>query len=164
MKVLERILTTEGVQALLDICIGPELDSRGKERTAQESVSKERVVERGALQKQFHRTTNPSDSLRAGLRTDQGIAHFSPLQHAWQTGCSPRMGTGARGQQHDEAVPGRWGFGNGTNGEKMECHPKLHRRLVISCQQNYCLRATVPKSALKPLDRPWQKALCPTHS
>jgi hypothetical protein len=30
MTCLERILTSKSVQALLDICIGPELDSRGK--------------------------------------------------------------------------------------------------------------------------------------
>jgi hypothetical protein len=35
MTCLERILASKSVQALLDLCIGPELDARGKDRTEQ---------------------------------------------------------------------------------------------------------------------------------
>jgi hypothetical protein len=50
MTCRERILTSKGVQALLDICIGPELDSRGKDRTEQNAAGKESEANRMAEQ------------------------------------------------------------------------------------------------------------------
>jgi hypothetical protein len=41
MTCLERLLASKSMQALLDLCIGPELDSRGKYRTEQKAVYKE---------------------------------------------------------------------------------------------------------------------------
>jgi len=38
MKVLERVLTPEGVQLLLDLCIGPELGSRAHRRDGRRKV------------------------------------------------------------------------------------------------------------------------------
>jgi hypothetical protein len=41
MTCLERILASKSVRALLDLCIGPELGSQGKDRTEQKFVCKE---------------------------------------------------------------------------------------------------------------------------
>jgi hypothetical protein len=46
MTCLERILASKSVQALLDICIGPELDSPRKDRTEQEATATASVDDR----------------------------------------------------------------------------------------------------------------------
>lgn len=50
MTCLERILTSKSVQVLLDICIGPGLDSRGRGRTEQKAAGKKSGAKRMAEQ------------------------------------------------------------------------------------------------------------------
>src|ERR1019366_5578649 len=79
-----------------------------------------------------------------------GTARFSPLQLARQTECSPRVATGVRGQQPAEAVPDRRGSGNGIKRrEKGPSYPKRQRKLAISYQRDYCLRAPDRTPALQ---------------
>jgi len=62
----------------------------------QRSATSRRVAERGQCGKSYeprlaHRVQNAQGDRRAGLRTDQGTARFSPLQLAWQRECQPRV-------------------------------------------------------------------------
>jgi hypothetical protein len=59
MICLERILTSRGVQALLDLCIGPEGDSPEKDRTEQKAAVKESKRKRMAEQCFKKKGTDP---------------------------------------------------------------------------------------------------------
>ena len=66
-------------------------------------------AEKAANRSWPRRVQDAQGDRRAGLRTDQGTARFSPLQPARQGECSPRVETGVRGEQPAEVVPRRLG-------------------------------------------------------
>src|ERR1017187_6829270 len=108
------------------------------DRTTRRSVTSpiRRAAERGDERKATNRgwpqrVQDAQGDRRAGLRTDQGTARFSPLQLAWQRECQPRVEAGVRGQQPAEAVPGRRGSGNGI--KRREKGPVLPKTAQKAC-------------------------------